>query len=78
MAIKKITVNVDGDKLDALEMFLTGKGGNTETELVAYFETLYNKNVPANVRQFVERDNAPEIKVKKQKTDPSGTAQGSY
>jgi len=52
----KVTIEVEQEKLEALETFTTDKNLNIEKELVDTFQKLYEKNVPAPVRTFIERE----------------------
>ena len=53
----KITIEVEQEKLEAVETFILDKDISMEKELVDTFQKLYEKNVPAPVRAFIERDN---------------------
>ena len=50
----KISVQVDDEKLSALEMYLAQKDTTLDAELTKYTEQLYLKTVPQNVRDFIE------------------------
>ncbi len=54
--MKKTTINIsyDEEKLNALKIYLEQKGSQVEDELIKELDTLYSKNVPANVREFIE------------------------
>ncbi|MDD4493133.1 MAG: DUF6103 family protein [Eubacteriales bacterium] len=54
--MKKTTINIsyDEEKLSALKIYLAQKGSQVEDELTKELDTLYSKNVPANVREFIE------------------------
>ena len=54
--MKLITIKVpfDEQKRVALAQFLTKKGLNLEDELAAHLQKLYEKAVPAQVREFLE------------------------
>lgn len=54
--MKKTTINIsyDEEKLSALKIYLDQKGSQVEDELTKELNTLYSKNVPANVREFIE------------------------
>lgn len=54
--MKKTTINIscDEEKLSALKIYLEQKGSQVEDELIKELDTLYSKNVPANVREFIE------------------------
>lgn len=51
---KSVTVNVDAEKLTALEMYLGQKNLKLSEELEKVAEQLYQKYVPSNVREFIE------------------------
>ncbi len=77
--MKKITVSVsyDEEKLSTLRLYLEQKGMQIEDELTKSLDTLYVKNVPAGVRDFLNlrSGNAePSVpKVRKQKAEPKPT-----
>lgn len=49
-----ITISFDEEKLSALKMYLEQKNMKVEDELEKSLDTLYTKNVPAGVRDFIE------------------------
>lgn len=49
-----ITISYDDEKLNALKLYLGQKDTQVEDELTRALETLYNKTVPAGVRDFIE------------------------
>ena len=51
---KTVSIGVDSEKLTALEMYLNQKNTKLSDELLKYTEQLYQKNVPSNVRDFIE------------------------
>ena len=51
---KTVTVSVESEKLSALEMYLGQKNLKLTEELDKCIESLYQKNVPQNVRNFIE------------------------
>ncbi len=53
--MKTATVNVsfDEEKLSALRLYLEQKGLSLEDELVTALETMYSKNVPNMVKDFI-------------------------
>ena len=75
--MKKISVSVsyDEEKLSTLRLYLEQKGMQVEDEL----DTLYAKNVPAGVREFLNlrSGNAepPAPKVRRQKVEPKPAAE---
>lgn len=54
--MKKTTASVsfDDEKLSALKMYLEQRGQTIDGELEKALETLYAKNVPAGVREFLD------------------------
>lgn len=48
-----ITVPYDEEKLGALKLYLEQRGTKVEDELVKSLDVLFAKNVPANVREFI-------------------------
>lgn len=49
-----ITISYDDEKLNALKLYLGQKNAQVEDELTRALEALYNKTVPAGVRDFIE------------------------
>ena len=77
--MKKISVSVsyDEEKLSTLRLYLEQKGMQVENELTKSLDTLYAKNVPAGVREFLNlrSGNAapPAPKVRRQKAESQPT-----
>lgn len=69
--MKKTTIHIsyEEEKLTALNMYLTQKNLNIESELQSYLNTLYLRNVPASVREFIAMrgDGSPDPLVPKRK-----------
>lgn len=65
---KSVIVNVESEKLSALEMYLGQKNLKLTEELNKCIESLYQKNVPSNVREFIEMTTAKKP-ARKQKND---------
>ena len=55
---KTVTVSVESEKLSALEMYMGQKNIKLGDELNKCIESLYQKNVPSNVREFIEMTTA--------------------
>lgn len=74
--MKKISVSVsyDEEKLSTLRLYLEQKGMKVEDELIKSLDTLYAKNVPAGVREYLNMRSgnveSPAPKVRKQKAEP--------
>ena len=50
----KIILSMSEEKLSALEMYLAQRNTTLTAEIDKYAEQLYNKNVPQNVREYIE------------------------
>lgn len=48
-----ITISYDEEKLNALKLYLKQKNMNLDDELIKSLDTLFNKTVPAGVREFI-------------------------
>ena len=71
----KKNIDMNEEKLSALEMYLAQKNTTLDEELTKYTEQLYTKTVPQNVRNYIEMT-AMKRTVRKPKTVPeqeSGT-----
>ena len=76
--MKKISVSVsyDEEKLSTLRLYLEQKGMQVEEELTKSLDTLYAKNVPTGVREFLNlRSGNPAPKVRRQKAEPKSTVE---
>lgn len=49
-----VTVQYDEEKLNTVKIFLEKKGLTLSDEIIKFIDGLYNKNVPAQVREFLE------------------------
>ncbi|MCT6521774.1 DUF6103 family protein, partial [Ruminococcus bicirculans] len=61
---RSVTVNVNEEKLSAIEMYLEQKSTTLAAELDKYIEQLYSKVVPQNVRDYIEMTSAKRPAVK--------------
>ena len=50
----KIILSMSEEKLSALEMYLAQRSTTLTAEIDKYAEQLYTKNVPQNVREYIE------------------------
>ena len=59
--MRKVTVTVSYDerKLDALKKYLEKKGIDFEDEMVKSIDTLYSKNVPSAVKEYLDMKSEP-------------------
>lgn len=53
MAEKDIIVKIPEEKMEVLEYFMQKKGGDIDGELKEYLDKIYEKVVPAPVRDFI-------------------------
>ncbi len=53
MAKTLIELDVEPTQIDALKVYLGHKNTTIEVELVKHISTLYSKNVPATVREYI-------------------------
>lgn len=54
MKTVSVTVQYDEEKLNTVKIFLEKKGLTLSEEIVKFLDGLYNKNVPSQVREFLE------------------------
>ena len=66
-----VTVSYDEDKLDALKRYSERKGIDVEDELVKSIDTLYARNVPPAVKEFLDMKKEP-LKPKRQEVNSNG------
>ncbi len=64
---KSVLISIESEKLSALDMYLGHKDLKLTDELDKCIDGLYQKNVPQNVRDFIEMKSVanPEKKPKK-------------
>ncbi len=72
---RSVTVNVNEEKLSAIEMYLEQKSTTLAAELDKYIEQLYSKVVPQNVRDYIEMTSAkiPAVKHRNAQTYRDGS-----
>ena len=66
-----VTVSYDEKKLDALRKYLEKKDIDFEDEMVKSIDTLYSKNVPSAVKEYLDMKSEPQ-KPKRQEVKNSG------
>ena len=62
-----ISVSLNAEKLRAINKYMEKKEVDLEDELVDQLQKLYEKYVPANVREYIDEKQEEEIKAKKPK-----------
>lgn len=65
-----ITLSFEDEKLDALEFSLRKKGGSVQRRMQEALKNLYEQEVAAPVREYLESKSAPAVR-------PKRTARGS-
>lgn len=63
-----VVVSLEAEKLRAIRKYMVKKEADLQMELVDQLQKLYEKYVPANVREYIdEREDEEEIKPEKAK-----------
>ena len=73
MMKKLVSVSVSEEKLSAIEMYLEQKNTTLSAELEKYVEQIYSKNVPQNVRDFIDMMSAKKPAKKPKSASPAET-----
>ncbi len=74
---KSVSISVNEEKLSAVEMYLEQKNTTLAAELDKYVEQLYQKNVPQNVRDFIDMMSAKKPARKPKNPAPAETEKQS-
>ena len=53
--ISTVQVEYDSEKLEAIRFYLQDKNSTIKRELTDALDSVYKKNVPAQVREYIER-----------------------
>lgn len=79
MKKEAITVQMDAEKLRAVKRYMEKKDADLEQELCDQLQRLYEKFVPANVREYIDEsadiETPPNTSPKKQKEKIRQTAE---
>ena len=67
-----VTVSYDEEKLEALKMYLKEKSLDLDTELTRTIDTLYTKNVPLAVKEYLDKKYKSAINKKNQEVKGNG------
>ena len=70
---KLVSVSVSDEKFSAIEMYLEQKNTTLSAELEKYVEQIYSKNVPQNVRDFIDMMSAKKPARKPKSSLPAET-----
>ena len=69
-----VTINFDAEKLGAIKQYMDKKDADLEAELAEVMQKLYEKHVPAPVREYIESRDTEEQEKPKRPTRPSSSA----
>lgn len=72
-----ITISYDEEKLEALKMYLEEKSMDLDTELIRTIDTLYTKNVPSAVKEYLDKKSKAALQKKNQEVKTNGQHRGS-
>lgn len=60
-----VRISIDAEKLRAVRQYMEKKESNLENELAEQVKKLYEKYVPANVREYIDEKQEEESKIKR-------------
>ena len=67
----RIIINFDSEKLSAIQQFSEKDAQSVETQILEHIEKIYQKIVPAPVRQYIENKPKSKPNPRKKPTKPS-------
>ena len=73
---KQISISVESEKLSALNMYLEQKNMHLSDELDKCIENVYQKNVPQNVRDFIDLQVQEKAKRREKRRTKSAQEEG--
>lgn len=76
MAEKEIKITFEAVKMEALEFFLREQNTTVEKVLKEHLDKTYEKNVPQQVRKFVESKIEPHQESVQEETEPQRQTRG--
>lgn len=62
-----IAISLDAEKLRAINKYMEKKDADLQGEMVEQLQRLYEKYVPANVREYIDEREEEEVKPEKPK-----------
>lgn len=62
-----ITISLEAEKLRAIKKYMEKKEADLQDEIAEQLQRLYEKYVPANVREYIDEREEEEIKPEKSK-----------
>lgn len=72
-----VKVSLNAEKLRAVESYMEKKEVNLEEELVDQVQKLYQRYVPANVREYIDEKQEEEKRKRKPKKSPKKQAEAN-
>ncbi|OLN30104.1 DUF6103 family protein [Desulfosporosinus metallidurans] len=66
-----IQIKFDEERLNAIKQYMSKKDASLDTELDDVMQKLYEKHVPAPVREYIENRDSEEQEKQKRPTRPS-------
>lgn len=79
MIMKKATIQIsyDAEKLGAIKQYMGKKDAELQSELDDFMQKLYEKHVPAPVREYIESRDLETTSQSKRSSRPSANSQKS-
>lgn len=72
-----VRISLDAERLRAVESYMEKKEVNLEEELVDQVQKLYERYVPANVREYIDEKQEEEKRKRKPKKSPKKQAEAN-
>lgn len=73
-----ITISLDAEKLRAIKKYMEKKEADLQNDMAEQLHRLYEKYVPANVREYIDEREEEEVRPEKpKKTSKTTTAVGA-
>ncbi|PYG84273.1 hypothetical protein LY28_03693 [Ruminiclostridium sufflavum DSM 19573] len=69
-----ITISLDAEKLRAIKKYMEKKEADLQNDMAEQLQRLYEKYVPANVREYIDERDEEEVKPEKPKKTAKTTA----
>lgn len=70
-----IVISLEAEKLRAIKKYMEKKEADLQAEMADQLQKLYEKYVPANVRDYIDERDDSEIKSQKAKKTPKAPAE---
>lgn len=69
-----ITISLDAEKLRAIKKYMEKKEADLQNDMAEQLQRLYEKYVPANVREYIDEREEEEVRPEKPKKASKTTA----